>query len=229
MGEHRRPACGLPRSFGGNFMANLPKNFLEFSQKLNEHKVRYLIVGGYAVIYHGYPRSTVDFDVFVAMDKQNAVRLSRAIADFGFDPEEYSSDFFLTPSSILMIGREPWRIDIFTSIKGLDFGAAYKKRVCFKIQGVKIPFVGRDDLLKSKEASGRDRDRDDLRRLGGKANHVATEEINQLAGSLGKGKRAASIGEMKTAARKAIAKAGAAGLNKRTQRNFERLRKDVAK
>lgn len=125
-------------------MANRPKNFLEFSQKLNEHDVKYLIVGGYAVFYHGYPRSTVDFDVFVAMNKRNAKRLSKAIAEFGFDPKEYSPDFFLTPSSILMIGREPWRIDIFTSIKGLDFGEAYAHRVYFNIANVQIPFVDRD-------------------------------------------------------------------------------------
>lgn len=148
-----------------NFMADLPKNFLEFSAQLNAHKVRYLIVGGYAVIYHGYPRSTVDFDVFVAMDRQNAEHLSHAIADFGFDPKEYSPDFFLTPSSILMIGREPWRIDIFTSIKGLDFEDAYKKRVMIEVKGIQIPFVARDDLIASKMASNRNRDRDDIRRL----------------------------------------------------------------
>jgi hypothetical protein len=146
-------------------MAELPKNFLEFSKWLNAHEVRYLIVGGYAVIHHGYPRSTVDFDVFVAMDKQNAKRLSRAIADFGFDPKEYSPDFFLTPSSILMIGRIPWRIDVFTTIKGLNFDEAYKKRVYFEVAGVRIPFVSKADLIASKKASNRDRDRDDIRRL----------------------------------------------------------------
>lgn len=149
-------------------MADLPKNFLEFSEKLNAHRVRYLIVGGYAVIYHGYPRSTVDFDVFVAMDARNAKRLSEAIAVFGFDPAEYSSDFFQTPDSILMIGRAPWRIDIFTGIKGLKFEDAYKKRVYFTVNGIRIPFVDRADLIKAKLASNRDRDRDDVRRLSAK-------------------------------------------------------------
>lgn len=101
------------------------------------------------------------------MSKANAKRLSKAIADFGFDPKEYTPDFFQTPSSILMIGREPWRIDIFTTIKGLDFVEAYKKRVYFEIDGVKIPFVDRGDLIRSKQASNRDRDRDDIRRLTG--------------------------------------------------------------
>ncbi|HUO11084.1 MAG TPA: DUF6036 family nucleotidyltransferase [Phycisphaerae bacterium] len=147
-------------------MADLPKSFLEFSKLLNDHKVKYLIVGGYAVIHHGYPRSTVDYDVFVAMTKTNAVRLSKVIAEFGFDPAEYSPDFFLTPSSILMIGREPWRIDIFTSIKGLDFNAAYKGRVMLRVGGVPIPFVSKADLITSKKAANRDRDRDDVKRLG---------------------------------------------------------------
>jgi hypothetical protein len=148
-------------------MASLQNNFLEFSQKLNEHKVKYLIVGGYAVVYHGYPRSTVDFDVFVERSNPNAKRLSKAIADFGFDPKEYSPDFLLSPDSILMIGREPWRIDIFTHIKGLEFTEAYKKRVYFEVDGVKIPFVDRGDLIRSKRASNRDRDRDDIKRLTG--------------------------------------------------------------
>ena len=112
-----------------------------------------------------YPRSTVDFDVFVERSKLNAKRLSKAIANFGFDPKEYSPDFFLTPDSILMIGREPWRIDIFTHIKGLEFTEAYKKRVYFEVDGVNIPFVDRGDLIRSKRASNRDRDRDDIKRL----------------------------------------------------------------
>jgi len=147
-------------------MADLPKNFLEFSKLLNDHKVKYLIVGGYAVIHHGYPRSTVDFDVFVEMTRINAKRLSKAIADFGFDPAEYSPEFFLRPSSILMIGREPWRIDIFTTIKGLDFKTAHKSRVLLSVGGVPIPFVSKADLITSKKAANRDRDRDDLKRLG---------------------------------------------------------------
>jgi hypothetical protein len=107
----------------------------------------------------------VDFDVFVERSKLNAKRLSKAIANFGFDPKEYSPDFFLTPDSILMIGREPWRIDIFTHIKGLEFTEAYKKRVYFEVDGVNIPFVDRGDLIRSKRASNRDRDRDDIKRL----------------------------------------------------------------
>ena len=201
----------LRRNFVGNFMAILQKNFLEFSQQLNAHNVKYLIVGGYAVVYHGYPRSTVDFDVFVEMTKANAKRLSKAITSFGFDPKEYSADFFLTPSSILMIGREPWRIDIFTTIKGLEFKEAYKKRVYFEADGIKIPFVDRGDLIRSKKASNRDRDRDDIKRL------------NDVAGFLGKGKRAHSVGEMKAAARTGIAKAGAAGLGGKMRKKGKHL------
>jgi hypothetical protein len=95
-------------------------------------------------------------------------RVCKAIADFGFDSKEYSPDFFQTPSSILMIGREPWHIDIFTSIKGLDFVEAYKKRVYFKVNRIQIPFVDRGDMIRSKEASKRNRDRDDIKRLNAK-------------------------------------------------------------
>lgn len=158
-------------------MDRLPKNFREFCKKLNEHKVKYLIVGGYAVIYHGHPRYTGDFDVFVEMEKGNAACLSEAIADFGFDPKEYAPDFFLTPSSILMMGREPWRIDIFTSIKGLNFANAYEHRIDVNIDGVEIPFVGRDDLIASKEASGRHRDHDDLNRL--KSEHDSNAAVKK--------------------------------------------------
>jgi len=153
-------------NFAVTSMAELPKNFLEFSRLLNDHNVRYLIVGGYAVIHHGYPRSTVDFDVFVAMDKKNARALTKAITDFGFDPTEFAPDFFLTPSSILMIGREPWRIDVFTSIKGLEFNEAYKKRVYLEVAGIRIPFVSKSDLIVSKRTANRPRDQDDLKRLG---------------------------------------------------------------
>ncbi len=143
----------------------LTKDFLEFLQSLNAHKVRYLIVGGFAVGFHGYPRPTVDMDIFVEMKTANANRLHKAIGVFGFSSDEYRKDFFTTPDSILMIGREPWRIDLFTNIKGLSFAQAYPKRVIFEVGGIKIPFVGKEDLIKSKLASGRNRDIDDVTRL----------------------------------------------------------------
>ena len=146
----------------------LNKNFLEFLQELNAHKVKYLVVGGYAVIHHGYSRSTQDMDLFVAMEPDNAERICAAITAFGFDADEYSPEFFLTPGSILMIGRIPVRIDLFTTLKGLEFDEAYKNRVYFSIGETRIPFVSREDLIKSKKASGRDRDKDDLKRLGEK-------------------------------------------------------------
>ena len=113
-------------------MQDITKDFLKFLRLLNAHKVRYLIVGGYAV---------------------------------GFDGNEYSPAFFMKPDNILMIGREPWRIDLFTTIKGLDFKKIYGNRVEYELNGIKIPFVGKADLIVSKKASNRDRNRDDIRRL----------------------------------------------------------------
>ncbi len=143
----------------------LPQDFKEFLQLLNSEKIEYLVVGGYAVGYHGYPRPTGDLDVWIAMDPQNAKRLVGALAKFGFGAAGASADLFLAPGRIVRMGVPPVRIEVLNSISGVDFAACYQRRVDATIDGVRAPIIGREDLVANKRAAGRAKDQNDLEHL----------------------------------------------------------------
>ena len=144
---------------------HLTKDFKEFLQLLNAHSVEYLLVGGYAVGYHGYPRATVDLDIWVARNPGNAEKLVSVLKEFGFDVEELSENLFLEENKIIRMGAPPIRIEIITSASGIDFEECYQKRVTDMIDDVEVHFINLEHLKRNKKASGRYKDLDDLEHL----------------------------------------------------------------
>ncbi|MDD5153698.1 MAG: hypothetical protein PHR03_03375 [Desulfovibrionales bacterium] len=143
----------------------LSKDFKEFIQLLNENNVKYLVVGGYAVALHGYPRYTKDLDVWVELSLDNAGRILKALEKFGFGSLDLKADDFLETDQIVQLGYPPNRIDILTTLKNLTFEDCYKSRVEIEIQGVHINFIDIDSLKKNKRATGRLQDLADVENL----------------------------------------------------------------
>jgi len=143
----------------------LNKDFREFIELLNAHNIKYLVVGGYAVTVHGYPRYTNDIDIWFWIDKSNAENLIKVLKDFGFGSLDIKTDDFLSPNKVIQLGYPPNRIDLLTSISGVEFEECYPKRVSMDIAGIKIDFIDIDNLKKNKQASGRHKDLNDLENL----------------------------------------------------------------
>ncbi|MBL7007024.1 MAG: nucleotidyltransferase [Spirochaetia bacterium] len=146
-------------------MLNIPKDFLEFIELLNKHNVRYLIVGGYAVAYHGHPRSTGDIDILLECSQDNAGTVKECLNEFGFGELDISISELSTPDQVIQLGYPPLRIDLLTSIDGLVFEQAWKHKVCEDIQNLTINFISRKDLLTNKRATARARDIADIEEL----------------------------------------------------------------
>ncbi len=143
----------------------LSKDFKEFIELLNENNVKYLVVGGYAVAFHGYPRYTKDIDIWVQPSSRNSQSLLKALDQFGFGSLDLKEDDFITPDRIIQLGYPPNRIDLLTSLKSLDFNECYKTRVKVKIQEVEINFIDIESLKKNKRATGRSQDLADLEKF----------------------------------------------------------------
>jgi hypothetical protein len=132
---------------------------------LNSNGVEYLVIGGYAVVHYGVHRTTEDMDVWVAMSPENARRLATAVEAFGFGPGTVSPELFLAEDQIIRLGVPPLRLKILTTISGIDFADCYPRRIQSSVDDVDVSFIHLDDLKKNKAASGRSKDRSDLRRL----------------------------------------------------------------
>ena len=132
---------------------------------LNAHKVEYLLIGGYAVGYHGYPRATADMDIWVAVQPANADRVVAALKEFGFDPPELSPELFLQPWQIIRLGMPPVRIEIATTISGVDFAECYAERIEDLLDGIPANLISLKHLKINKKASGRHQDLADLDEL----------------------------------------------------------------
>ncbi|HLC03111.1 MAG TPA: hypothetical protein VJK02_08750 [Anaerolineales bacterium] len=143
----------------------LPPDFKEFLRFLDAERVEYLLIGGYAVAFHGYPRTTEDMDIWVASNPENARRIVNALREFGFDLPELTPEMFLKPDSIVRLGVSPLRIDLATTISGVDFTQCYQARITESIDGTPVSFISLDHLKQNKKASGRHRDLDDLEHL----------------------------------------------------------------
>lgn len=141
----------------------LNKDFREFIKLLNAHNVKYLVVGGYAVALHGYPRYTKDLDIWILVDPANAVNMTNALRDFGFTG--LMAEDFLVPDEFVQLGYPPNRIDIITSCEGLDFATAYSRREKVKVDELEVNFIDLDSLLVNKRAVGRPQDRADIANL----------------------------------------------------------------
>jgi hypothetical protein len=144
----------------------LNQDFREFIQSLNDSHVRYLVIGGYAVALHGYPRYTKDMDVWVEMSPGNAANLLKALEQFGFGSLGLQAADFLVPDQIIQLGYPPNRIDLITTAPGVDFDDCYASRVQVVIDDVTVDFIDLDNLKKSKRATGRLQDLADLENLG---------------------------------------------------------------
>lgn len=147
-------------------MNELNRDFLEFIALLEARRVDYLVVGGYAVGLHGFPRYTGDLDFFVAMSDGNAAKLLEVFDDFGFGGIGLRSGDFLEPDFVVEIGREPRKIQVLTGIDGVAFNECYARRVEVDLAGMKVKFIGKDDLIRNKKASARAKDLIDAEQLG---------------------------------------------------------------
>jgi hypothetical protein len=146
-------------------MIHLPPDFKEFLKLLNSNRVRYLLVGGYAVGYHGYPRATADMDVWVAVDPENARKILDALKDFGFSAPELSAELFLKENQMIRMGVPPLRIEILTTASGVTFDECYAERTVDVLDGVEVNLIGLKHLKINKKACGRHKDFDDLEHL----------------------------------------------------------------
>ncbi len=144
---------------------SLTKDFKEFLQCLNAHGVKYLVIGGHAVAFHGYPRATADLDVWVALDSANALLIVAALKDFGFDVPELTPELFRRKDRVIRMGVAPNRIEIQTGIDGVNFSECYPQLVMAELDGIPVRFISRADLKINKRASGRNKDLADLDHL----------------------------------------------------------------
>jgi hypothetical protein len=143
----------------------LDQDFNEFVGLFLDNEVRFLIVGGYALAAHGLPRLTGDLDAWVWISDDNASRVIRALTEFGFGSLGLTADDFNRPDSVVQLGYPPYRIDILTEIDGVSFESAWDRRLEVEIDSRHVPFIGRDDLIANKRASGRPQDIADVARL----------------------------------------------------------------
>ena len=145
----------------------LPRDFKEFLKSLNSNGVEYLLIGGYAVAIHGHVRATNDIDVWVKISPENAARIERALCEFGFASALPSGDLFLTPNNVVRMGVPPIRIEILTSISGVEFEPCYREKEMIQIEEATVPVISLARLRENKAASGRLRDLADLESLPG--------------------------------------------------------------
>ena len=167
-GTHVRlkSACATWNIYAESIMdQELANDFKEFLRLLRAHRVEYLLIGGWAVGYHGYPRSTDDLDVWIAISPANAERIVKVLSDFGFAVPELSTALFLQPDQIVRMGFEPVRIEVMTSISGVQFDECYRERLETTLDDEPVSLISLRHLKINKKASGRLKDLSDLENL----------------------------------------------------------------
>jgi len=143
----------------------LPPDFKEFLKLLKEHDVQYLLIGGYAIGYYGYPRATDDMDIWVAIHPDNAQKLVSVLKAFGLNDPTLTPELFLQKPKIIRMGFPPMRLEITTSISGVDFDECYQTRIVDKLDDIEVNLIDLESLKKNKRASGRAKDIADLENL----------------------------------------------------------------
>lgn len=143
----------------------LSPDFREFVTLLNAHDVRYLLIGGYAVAFHGHPRYTKDLDIWIETSAENATAILAALAEFGFGNVGLTVDDFANAGQTIQLGYPPNRIDILTEADGVNFAACYAAKMEIEIDGLQIKIIGLNQLRQNKQASGRYQDLADLENL----------------------------------------------------------------
>ena len=146
-------------------MLKMSADFVDFLRLLTAKGVDYLIIGGYAVGHYGYVRNTGDFDIWIRLTEENASLTAEALDDFGYAPKEQSLPYLLDPGKILRMGMPPFRLEISTSIDGVEFDACFPRKETVEHEGMIINFIGYEDLIANKKASGRLKDLADVEEL----------------------------------------------------------------
>ncbi len=143
---------------------NIQQDFQELLKLLEKHRVEYMIVGGYAVAFYGYPRFTKDLDIFYSLTSKNISSLKKVLIEFGFKENNLPHDLF-EKSNIIKIGIEPVRVDFINEIDGIEFSSAKKSVVKGKYGDVEVTFIGKKELIRNKKATKRLQDRADVEKL----------------------------------------------------------------
>lgn len=141
------------------------KDLREFIESLNSARVEYLIVGAFAVAWHGYPRFTADIDFLIRPTSENADAVLSALREFGFGSLKLTREDLSRPDQIVQLGAKPNRIDLITSISGVEFEDAWVHRVSGELDGIEVSFIGREELIRNKESTGRPKDLGDADEL----------------------------------------------------------------
>jgi hypothetical protein len=147
----------------------LDKDLLELLVLFRSREVEFLVVGGHAVAFHGYPRLTEDLDLFVRPDVANGARVVEALEEFGFGSLELQASDFQAEDRVIQLGRRPNRIDLLTKLYGVTFDDAWRRRVAASLDGAPVWMISRDDLVRNKRATGRPQDAVDADTLEGLA------------------------------------------------------------
>ncbi len=143
----------------------LDKDFEDFVALLNNNNVDYMIVGGYALAFHGKPRHTGDLDIWIDLSNDNAIKMVEVLHEFGMASLGLTEVDFLNKGGITQIGYPPLRIDILNEIDGVSFKDAYLNKLIIDIDGLHVNYIGLDDLIKNKQMSGRHQDLTDVNTL----------------------------------------------------------------
>ena len=146
-------------------MILLPTDFKDFLKLLNGNAVEYLLVGGYAVGHHGYPRATGDRDVWIARSEANSQKVAAALRAFGFSSDDITVGVFLEADRVVRMGNPPLRIELLTSISGVEFADCWLRRETITMDDLPINVIDMDSLKINKQASGRLKDFNDLEHL----------------------------------------------------------------
>ena len=143
----------------------LDQDFKEFIESLNDNDVRYLVVSGYAVAFHGHPRYTKDIDIWIELEPTNAQKVIAALKQFGFGPLELKAEDFLVEDQIIQLGYPPSRIDLITTLVAVEFEECFATREEVTMDGVVVNFIDVENLKRNKMASGRPQDIADVDNL----------------------------------------------------------------
>jgi len=143
----------------------LPQDFKEFLRLLNSNKIKYLLIGGYAVGYHGYSRATVDMDIWISIADTNVSKVIKVINEFGFNDPKLSSETFVKLKRVVRMGVPPIRLKVISEIDGINFEDSFSKKIEDEIDGIPVNIIDLQSLKINKKASGRLKDLSDLEYL----------------------------------------------------------------
>jgi len=146
-------------------MDPLPRDFRDFLKLLEDEQVDYLLIGGYAVGYYGYPRATADMDVWIAVNPANAKKTVKALTRFGMKTPDMTVDLFLDKGKVIRMGLPPMRLEIQTDISGVEFAECFSRRCRVEMGDIEVNLIALEDLKVNKRASGRHKDLEDLEHL----------------------------------------------------------------